>query len=122
MAVPPLDGPEPRPPESMQSGAVRLPSGVAGCSWLTSPEGGRETDPNRAAAAAPAVPGTMAAVLGAAEAPRSLGLPLWEGGGLAPWDPTPSGKLLSGPGVGLPPSSAHLVPRGRLLILMHPHP
>lgn len=120
--MPPLDGPEPRPPESMQSGAVRLPSGVTGCLWLTSPEGSRETDPNRAAAAAPAVPGTVAAVLGSGRGPPQPGQPLREGDGLAPWDPTPSGKLLSGPGVGLPPSSAHLVPRGRLLILMHPHP
>lgn len=121
MAVPPLDGPEPRPPESMQSGAVRLPSGVAGCSWLTSPEGGRETQTEQQQRLQQ-FRGTWLLCWGAAEAPRSLGLPLWEGGGLAPWDPTPSGKLLSGPGVGLPPSSAHLVPRGRLLILMRPHP
>lgn len=42
-------------------------------------------------------------------------------GRLAPWGPTASRKL-PGPGVGFPPSSAHLVPGGRLRILVHPSP
>lgn len=103
MAVPPLDGPEPRPPESMQSGAVRLPSGVAGCSWLTSPEGGRETDPNRAAAAAPAVPGTMAAVLGSGRGPPQPGTASLGGGWARSLGPNAFREASVRPRSGAPP-------------------
>lgn len=121
MAVPPLDGPEPRPPESMQSGAVRLPSGVAGCSWLTPPrEAGRQTQAEQRQRLQQFRGPWL--LCGERPRPPQPGTASLGGGRLAPWDPTPSGKLLSGPGVGLPPSSARLVPRGRLLTLMHPRP
>ena len=103
-----------------------------GCLWPMSHEEKGETDPNQAAApAATAVPWPVAAVL--VRAGRSVP-PSSAARAPAGWTASPGGEWAHSPGPnafqeasvrprgGAPPSSAHLVPRGRLWTLTYPTP